>query len=140
MRRFIGWILGAALLAQAAVAGVSDTNRQGLAYVEKMHVTWSTPTNLHSSATGKTDYVRGQIARVVVPINANCTGATYSVTMLDDCGKDVLQGKGTAIATGSVTEIYPSTNSLPYIVNDRLLTTVTNCGASASGTIILYVR
>ena len=65
----------------------------------KYTLAWTAPTNgIVSQAT--TFYVRGELARVV--LDGTSTGATYSLTLKDSSGVDVLAGLGAAVGTNAV--------------------------------------
>jgi hypothetical protein len=111
----------------------------------KYQLTWTASTNgVVSQAT--TFYVRGEIARV--SLNGTSTGATYSLTLKDSSGIDVLAGLGSGVSTSAVSSVVPgikvtdsvSTNVVPIVVNDLLTLDVTVAGSNKTGTVILYVK
>ena len=111
----------------------------------KYQLAWTASTNgIVSQAT--TFYVRGEIARVL--LNGTSTGATYSLTLKDSSGIDVLAGLGSGVSTSSVSSVVPgikitdsvTTNVVPIVVNDLLTLGVTVAGSNKTGTVILYVK
>jgi hypothetical protein len=111
----------------------------------KYTLAWTASTNgIVSQAT--TFYVRGEIARV--SLNGTSTGATYSLTLKDSSGIDVLAGLGSGVSTSTVSSVVPgikitdsvTTNVVPIVVNDLLTLGVTVAGSNKTGTVILYVK
>ncbi|MFA5401676.1 MAG: hypothetical protein WC359_14595 [Dehalococcoidia bacterium] len=111
----------------------------------KYTLAWTASTNgIVSQAT--TFYVRGEIARVV--LDGTSTGATYSLTLKDGSGVDVLAGLGAGVSTSAVSSVVPgikitdsvTTNVVPYVVNDLLTLGVTVAGSNRTGSVILYVK
>jgi hypothetical protein len=112
----------------------------------KYTLAWTASTNGVVVAVPTTFYVRGEIARVV--LNGTSTGATYSLTLKDSSGVDVLAGLGAGVSTSAVSSIVPgaritdstTTNVVPIVVNDLLTLGVTVAGSNKTGTVILYVK
>lgn len=111
----------------------------------KYQLAWTASTNgIVSQAT--TFYVRGELARVV--LDGTSTGATYSLTLKDSSGVDVLAGLGAGVSTSAVSSIVPgaritdstTTNVVPFVVNDLLTLGVTMAGSNKTGSVILYVK
>ncbi len=111
----------------------------------KHTLAWTASTNgIVSQAT--TFYVRGEIARV--SLNGTSTGATYSLTLKDSSGVDVLAGLGVGVSTSAVSCVVPgikitdsvTTNVVPIMVNDLLTLGVTVAGSNKTGSVILYVK
>jgi len=114
-------------------------------YVNKYTLAWTASTNgIVSQAT--TFYVRGEIARA--SLNGTSTGATYSLTLKDGSGVDVLAGLGVGVSTSAVSSVVPgikitdsvTTNAVPIVVNDLLTLGVTVAGSNKTGSVILYVK
>ncbi len=111
----------------------------------KYELVWTASTNGIVSQT-TTFYVRGEIARAV--LNGTSTGATYSLTLKDSSGVDVLAGLGVGVSTSAVSSIVPgtsitdstTTNVVPFVVNDLLTLGVTVAGSNKTGSVILYVK
>jgi len=132
-------------LAISAVASLTITYVEGFGPMTRVDIAFSTGTNNYD--TGSTKPLYGHIDRVVVPAVA-CTGATFDVTLTDAAGVDVLGGAGAAVATNTLTSLCPgiargvsgaATNISPYAVASALTLTVTNIGASMTGTISVYL-
>lgn len=111
----------------------------------KYQLAWTASTNgIVSQAT--TFHVRGELARVV--LDGTSTGETYSLTLKDSSGVDVLAGLGTGVSTSAVVSVVPGikitdsviTNVVPICVNDVLTLDVTVAGDSKTGSVILYVK
>lgn len=111
----------------------------------KYQLAWTASTNgIVSQAT--TFYVRGELARVV--LDGTSTGETYSLTLKDSSGVDVLAGLGAGVSTSAVVSVVPgikitdsvTTNVVPICVNDVLTLDVTVAGGSKTGSVILYVK
>jgi hypothetical protein len=111
----------------------------------KYQLAWTASTNgIVSQAT--TFHVRGELARVV--LDGTSTGATYSLTLKDSSGVDVLAGLGVGVSTSAVVSVVPgikitdsvTTNVVPICVNDVLTLSVTVAGDSKTGSVILYVK
>lgn len=111
----------------------------------KYQLAWTASTNgIVSQAT--TFHVRGELARVV--LDGTSTGETYSLTLKDSSGVDVLAGLGTGVSTSAVVSVVPgikitdsvTTNVVPICVNDVLTLSVTVAGDSKTGSVILYVK
>lgn len=111
----------------------------------KYQLAWTASTNgIVSQAT--TFYVRGELARVVLA--GTSTGETYSLTLKDSSGVDVLAGLGAGVSTSAVVSVVPgikitdsvTTNVVPIVVNDLLTLDVTVAGSNKTGTVILYVK
>lgn len=111
----------------------------------KYTLAWTASTNgIVSQAT--TFYVRGELARVV--LDGTSSGATYSLTLKDSSGVDVLAGLGVGVSTSAVVSVVPgikitdsvTTNVVPICVNDVLTLSVTVAGDSKTGSVILYVK
>lgn len=92
--------------------------------------------------------VIGIIERVVTDPGANAPDDNYDVTLIDEDGLDVLQGRGADRDTANSEQIYPGisrtdgTNAViaPVSVHGDLLLTIANCGANKNGTFTLYLR
>ena len=143
---------------QAVLAGIALGALAGLLFAEGTVVetkTFSSPVKLTLAWTASTNgivsqsttfYVRGEIARVV--LGGTSTGATYSLTLKDSSGVDVLAGLGVGVSTGAVSSIVPgvritdstTTNVVPFVVNDLLTLDVTVAGSNKTGSVILYVK
>ncbi len=144
---------------QAVLAGIALGALAGLLFAEgtitetrvtqgspsKYTLAWTASTNgIVSQAT--TFYVRGELARVV--LDGTSTGATYSLTLKDSSGVDVLAGLGAGVSTSAVSSIVPgaritdstTTNVVPFVVNDLLTLGVTVAGSNKTGSVILYVK
>jgi hypothetical protein len=111
----------------------------------KITLVWSSSTNGWVSVA-TTKYVRGKIDRVVYT-SANAGPTDYVLALKDASSIDLLGGRGSCSSntTGTILNGLPITgvgvtNVVPFSVNDILTLSVTNCGASKSGTVILYVE
>lgn len=118
-------------LALASVAGVVET-RSAVGNIDKITVTWT-------ASGGTTDFVRGDIRRMIMTIGGGSTSTTSTVSMKDQNGVDLLQGQGAGVTTNVVTSIYP-TNTALTAVNDKLTIATTLGGTNTSGTLVIYVR
>jgi uncharacterized membrane protein len=143
---------------QAVLVGIALGALTGLLFAEgtvteartvgsptKFTFTWTASTNgIVSQET--IFYVRGEVSRVV--LDGTSTGETYSLTLKDSSGVDVLAGLGAGVSTSAVSSMVPgiritdgaSTSVVPYMVNDRLTLGVTVAGSNKTGSVILYVR
>jgi len=142
------YLLGVVLVVVPLIAwaGTLTETRTGLGSVQKITLTWASATNAGSGVAGTTDPVNGVITRVLINPTTAATAATYSIT-LSAAGVDLLNSLAATAATGAVTQISPGTaviaagytSAIPYSVADQLAVVVTNCGPSASGSLLLYV-
>jgi gas vesicle protein len=140
-------LIGIALGALAGLLFAEGTVVETKTYISPVKYTlaWTASTNGIVSQT-TTFYVRGEIARV--SLNGTSTGATYSLTLKDSSGIDVLAGLGSGVSTSAVSSVVPgikitdsaTTNVVPYVVNDLLTLGVTVAGSNKTGTVILYVK
>lgn len=148
MKRILIGIAGVVLIAAQALCSegtvVEDKNIQG--FPTKYTLAWTASTNGVVVAVPTTFYVRGEIQRAV--LSGTSTGATYSLTLKDTAGVDVLAGLGAAVATNAVASFVPgiritdgtTTNVRPYVVNDILTLDVTVAGSNKTGAVYLYVK
>lgn len=140
-----------ATIALGAAGTISDTNRTAgfESRIQLIPIRWSA-TNSVNSAVGYTDFIRGEILRVVATHSIGTNPANMSITVADTQGNDVLCGLGTC-ASGTTYNIVAgmrmvngtnvtASNIWPWCVNEKLLVTVTNCGSNAVGTLYFYVR
>jgi len=134
--------LAGLVLAEGTVVETKST----LFSPDKYTLAWTASTNGIVSATPTTFYVRGEIARVI--LDGTSTGATYSLTLKDGSGVDVLAGLGAGVSTSTVSSVVPgikitdsvTTNVVPIVVNDLLTLGVTVAGSNKTGSVILYVK
>ena len=133
--------LAGLVLAEGTVVETKATS----GYANKYTLAWTASTNgIVSQAT--TFYVRGEIARV--SLNGTSTGATYSLTLKDTSGVDVLAGLGAGVSTSAVSSVVPgikitdsvTTNVVPIVVNDLLTLGVAVAGSNKTGSVILYMK
>lgn len=144
MNRFFVF-LAVVIMATQIIAGTLTETRSQMGAVEKITFAWSTPTNAASGVSGTSPFI-GRLDRVVIAKTTATTGAVYSVTINDTYGNDLLNGLCTASATGTVQSFCPgvsaygvgSTSAIPRTVYDTVSIVVTNCGASASGSFVMY--
>jgi hypothetical protein len=147
MKRLLFWFMSLwlVLLVVLHAEGTVVESKAASGYINKYTLEWTASTNgIVSQAT--TFYVRGEIARV--SLNGTSTGATYSLTLKDLSGVDVLAGLGVGVSTSAVSSVVPgikitdsvTTNVVPIVVNDLLTLGVTVAGSSKTGTVILYVK
>jgi hypothetical protein len=115
----------------SVIAGVTET-RSAVGNIDKITLSWT-------ASGGQTDYVRGDIRRIVMTIGGGSTGTTSSVTLKDENGIDLLQGQGAAVTTNVITSIYP-TNTALTAVNDKLTISTTLGGTNTSGSMVIYAR
>jgi hypothetical protein len=115
--------------------------------VVKALIAWDSGTNDTVDVTANF-YLRGELKRVVIGAGTS-TGETYSVTLLDEQGVDLLAGLGASIATNTVVNMAPAlltevaegqTNAVLFTINDRISIKITDCGAGSAGTVCLFVR
>jgi len=106
---------------------------------------WTASTNgIVSNAT--TFAVRGQLVRVT--FTGAGTGATYSVTLKDSLGVDVLAGQGAGIVSNATTTVCPglkvtdgtTTNVIPFPVNDILTLNIQDAGSNKTGAVYLFPK
>lgn len=137
-----------AMVAGSVLAGSMTETRTGLGSVQRIELSWSTPTNAASGVTATTDPIEGVLRRVVVPLTPVCTGAIYSITLKDPNGVRISSTNMAIIPTNAVFANCPVTLTTDsgsiaagerIALADKLTLIVTNCGASASGKIVLYV-
>lgn len=114
--------------------------------VAKYTLSWTASTNGIVSSEDTSFHVRGEISRVV--LSGTSTGATYSLTLKDTSGVDVLAGNGSTVATNSASSFTPgegitdgvTTSFVPFAVNDILTLDVTVAGSNRTGSAVLYVK
>ena len=112
-------------------AGVSST-------VKKVTFAWT------SSAGGAADKqtvntYAGAIQRVVtIPGTGGVQPTSYTVTVVDDDGADLLFGNGATRSTTATEQIAAS--SLGIVAGSKLYLHVTGAGNAKSGTCIVYIR
>ena len=132
-----------AMIGVALGAGyVNDTNRtESYNYgVSVAQLSWGSTGYIQAVSANTADPVRGHISRVVSLItHASTNGTPYILTIKDQNGIDVLSDLGASLATNATHNMAPTTNSLPWAVNEKLSITVTNCGSNATGLIYLYL-
>jgi len=149
-------LLAALVAAMSAWAGGTVT----VAYSElaspfSATVSWTNIVNNSIAVTGETKRISGKVDHVAFPAST-CTGTTYSVTLTDSDGMDVLRGCGTAIGSNATvsacvpayqakTTLNSYTNMLyPVGFNSKLTVAVTGlCASNAtagaySGSVVLY--
>ncbi len=84
-----------------------------------------------------TDYVSGELLRVVFIPGSPAPTAAYDVTVLDENARDVLGGTG-ANLSATVTSEAAATTPMP--LDDKLELRVANAGSGGAGTVVLYIR
>ena len=146
MKTLLYLILSMGLTAGLVLAeGTIVETKNEIGVPNKYTLAWTASTNgIVSEAT--TFYVRGEIKRVI--LDGTSTGATYSLTLKDTSGVDVLAGLGVGVSTSAVSCVVPgvsvtdsvTTNVIPFVVNDLLTLGVTVAGSNKTGSVILYVK
>lgn len=94
-------------------------------------------------------YMSGKIQRVVfIPGSGGAQpSASYSVTLTDSSGIDVLAGQGASLSNSSTTHVKPgvpikdgtTTSTAEIAVDDVCTLNVTAAGVSKSGTVVVYL-
>jgi hypothetical protein len=151
-----GLMLAAVIAAGYALAtgSVSET-REPVDPPHRIALAWTADTN--GSVVVTSQVVRAKLTRVEFYNGTPAPGGTYAVTLKTLAGVDALAGQGSAIASnayGSGTARIPGvlvvstagvTNLVtPFIVNEKLLLSVTGAGTSASptacrqGVVVIY--
>ena len=93
---------------------------------------------------------RGMIRKMVtIPAGGGSAPSdNYDITLLDDEGADVLNGRGADRDTANIEQVCPgvtctdgtSPTSVPVAVASDLQLVIASAGASKSGTIVLYIE
>ena len=130
------------VLAEGIVTDVKSTQGNPV----KQTISWTASTNGVVSETDLSNYSRGIIERVI--LDGSSTGTTYSLTLKDSSGVDVLAGLGAGVSTSVVYCVVPgisvtdgtTTNVVPFAVNDLLSLEVTVAGSNRTGSVVLYIR
>jgi len=145
MKTILCLILSLGMAGLVLAEGTIAETKNEIGVPNKYTFAWTASTNgIVSEDT--TFYVRGEIQRVV--LDGTSTGATYSLTLKDLSGVDVLAGLGAGVSTSAVSCIVPgvsvtdsvTTNVIPFVVNDLLTLGVTVAGSNKTGSVILYVK
>lgn len=95
-----------------------------------------------------TDYLSGEIVRVVFDPGSPAPTNAYDVTLLDESGIDLLAGQGGNLSDTATTHVVPgvplkdgtTTSTMPVQVDDKLQLVVANAGSGGAGAVILYMR
>jgi len=138
----------ASSVALSADVGTVVQTKDASGPVVKNTFTWTSGTNNFVLGVGDT-YVKGEILRIV--FNPSITIAptgSYTATLKDGSGIDILAGQGALLASNTVTTIVPAirftdgsvTNVSKVAINDLLTLSATNTGNAKSGQIIIYTR
>ena len=117
--------------------------------VQRVVLAWVSDGSGNVSGILTTKRILGKIARVVfVPGTGSLQpSGSYSVTLLDENGIDLLSGQGASLSNSSATEVAPgcpmkdgttTTTTWPAI-NDKLQLTVSGAGSGKAGTVVVYV-
>jgi hypothetical protein len=148
MKKILTGMVGSILLAGLSFCHAEGTIAEtwNTSYSpDKITLVWTSSTNGWVSVA-TTRYVRGKIGRVVFTA-ANPGPTDYVLKLYDASSIDLLGGRGSCSSntTGTILNGLPITgvgftNVIPFSVNDILTLSVTNCGASKSGAVILYVE
>ena len=92
--------------------------------------------------------ISGTIHRVVIDPGSPAPTALYDITLTDSDSVDVLAGQGAELSATATTNVCPgvalkdgtTTSVVPMVVDSILTLNVSNAGASAAGTVVVYVR
>lgn len=138
---FLIMVIGLSALAEGII-----TESRNKFNPQRVQLDWTSSTNGFVSKE-LSEYLRGRISRVVFTHGAGTEDA-YDVTLVDSSGVDVLGGQGSNVATNTIQSFMPyftvsyggQTNFYPFVVNDILTLSVTNCGIEKTGSVILYLE
>lgn len=118
--------------------------------VRKITMAWTSDVSGNVSGNLSPQAVSGEILRVVTVPNGGGTvpTANYDVTLLDEHGLDVLNGRGANRSDTNPEQFMPgvtvsdgtNNGAAPVAVSGILELRVANAGAAKGGTVVLYVR
>ena len=129
----------------AAVGAITETTSASRS-VKKKTLQWT------SSAGGAVSGIpsvalSGEILRIAFIPGAGGVQPSdlYDITLLDDDGLDVLQGKGANLSNAAASQACPligdgTTTVRPVAVDGQLTLTVANAGNAKQGTVAVYYR
>lgn len=118
--------------------------------VRKITMAWTSDGSGAVNGVPTPQAVSGEILRVVTVPNGGDTAPTnnYGITLIDEHGLDVLNGRGASRSDTTAQQFMPgvtvsdgtNNGAAPVAVSGILELRVASAGAAKGGTVVLYVR
>ena len=147
MARLFLVIVFSALCSVALGTGTGTVQVDTTKKLQRYDVDWASDSTSASAIT--IGSVEGTIYRISIVPDTGATSptASYTATLTDVDGIDLLQGEGTGLSASAAADILPrivsgdgtSTLTMPVAVSGDLTLTLAATGTSRGGTIRLYV-
>jgi len=124
------------------MAGTCTITEETYGSMKKVKWVWTTDSGASQAAAASrttSNAYNGAVQRLVtIPDGSSAPSANYDVTILDQDSTDILIGGGANRHSANTEQVLGV--SLGVIANDTMKLNCASTGASAAGTVIVYIR